>query len=77
MRAQALSYHHCSNALPRDAQLQGAYLGGFCLCVADDGHSLHLEDEDCNEERKGRTTPLKDGDRRDLVVAVTHSAGHS
>lgn len=64
MRAQAISYHDQLKAVPGDAQARGEYVSGFSVRVREDKHSLHLGDDDSDEERGVR--PL----RRSAVTLV-------
>lgn len=60
-----------------DAQARGEYPGGFRVCVGEDGHSLHIEGLESDEERGGRTPPPEGGERGHVVVVVPPSAGSS
>lgn len=70
MRAHASSHRDQLNAVLGYAQTRGEYIGGFCVHVGDDGHSLHLGDQDSDEERGGRDSLLDGTDGVVLFLLV-------
>lgn len=42
-------------------QMQGEYLGKFCLSVFENGHLLHMDDAHSEEECEGQTLSLSAG----------------
>lgn len=74
MRGQALIYRDRLNALLENTQSGVKYLYGFLLCVAEDGHFLHLEDGDSDEEHGSRAPPSAGSDRGDTVVVLSLSS---
>lgn len=69
--AQASSYLDQLNTLLGDAQASREYLGGFHVHLGEDGHSLHVCDENSDGERGACTHPPEGGDRGDVAVVVT------
>lgn len=63
---------HCEqlNAVLVYAQTCEEYLCGFCVHVGEDGHLLHLGDQDSYEEREGQTSLLEGGDRGGLFLML-------
>lgn len=59
------------NAVLVDGQACGEYLGGFRVSVRRDGHSLHLGDENSDEEPWGRSLSPEGGDHSDVGVVVS------
>lgn len=64
------SFRDRLNVVLPDAQLKGDYIGGFCVMVSKNGHSLHIGDPDSHEERVGRT-PTSAADDDDVEVVPT------
>lgn len=77
LRAQVSSYRDRLNTVLGEAQVRGEYLGCFPVRAWEDGHSLHLGDEDRDKERVGRTSPREGDDPLDDGVVVHPSTGPS
>lgn len=77
MRVQALSYCYRLNAVLGDEQAWGEYFGGLSVRGGEDAHSLHLGDDNSDEQRGGWTPPTEGVDPRDIVVVVSPSPGPS
>lgn len=61
------------NAVLADAQMRGAHLGGFCVRISRDGHSLQIRVADSEENRGGGTQPPNsDGDETEVVPLPTY-----
>lgn len=77
MRAQASRHLDGLNVLLGDKQACGEYLGGLCVHLGDNGHLLHLGDEDSDKERGAWTPPPEGGDLCDDIVVVPPLTGPS
>lgn len=53
MRALASNYCDRLNAVLFDTQIRGEYLGGYEVCVAEDGNSRHPGNVNSDNERGG------------------------
>lgn len=68
MHVQASSYLDRLNALLRDAQARGEYLGVFRVLIREDVQSLDHGNEESEQKLSGRTPSDESGDRGDVVV---------
>lgn len=74
MCAQASSYGYGQNGFLRDAQLDGEYLGCYCIRVGEYSHLFHVDETDNDEERTG-SKPRPQGDGGPEVEFVLHRQG--
>lgn len=74
LRKQASSYLDRLTTVLDDAQARVEFLGGFRVQVGEDGHSLHIGNEDSDEERGGQTLPSEGNDPRHDDVVMPPSA---